>query len=131
VVGRGETFDIVLAMEVVEHVTDVQAFVAACCRGVRPGGFLAMATLNRTLRAFALAIVGAEYVLGWLPKGTHQWDRFVTPEELALAIEASGFAVTDRTGVVYNPLRDQWSLSRDMAVNYMVVAARPDDRVRP
>lgn len=126
VVGRGERFDIVLAMEVVEHVTDVQAFVTACCLGVRPGGFLAMATLNRTLRAFALAIVGAEYVLGWLPKGTHQWEKFVTPEELTLAVEASGFAVTDRTGIVYNPLRDQWSLSRDMAVNYMVLAARPE-----
>lgn len=124
VVGRGETFDIVLAMEVVEHVTDVQAFVRACSRGVKPGGFLAMATINRTLRAFALAIVGAEYVLGWLPRGTHQWDRFVTPEELALAIEATGLTVTDRTGVVYNPLRDQWSLSRDLAVNYMVLAAR-------
>jgi 2-polyprenyl-6-hydroxyphenyl methylase / 3-demethylubiquinone-9 3-methyltransferase len=127
VVGRGERFDVVLAMEVIEHVADVQAFVTACCQGVRPGGFLAMATLNRTLRAFALAIVGAEYVLGWLPRGTHQWERFVTPEELALAIEASGFEVTDRSGVVYNPLRDRWSLSRDLAVNYMVLAARPDE----
>jgi 2-polyprenyl-6-hydroxyphenyl methylase/3-demethylubiquinone-9 3-methyltransferase len=111
-------------MEVVEHVSDVQAFVRACSQVVRPGGFLAMATLNRTMRAFALAIVGAEYVLGWLPKGTHQWDRFVTPEELTLALEAANLTVTDRQGVVYNPLRDHWSLARDMSVNYMVLAAR-------
>jgi len=122
VVARGETFDIVLAMEVVEHVADVQAFINACARAVKPGGFLAMATLNRTLRSFALAIVGAEYVLGWLPKGTHQWEKFVTPEELTLAIEAAGFAVVDQQGVVYNPLRDQWSLARDVGVNYMVLA---------
>lgn len=124
VVARGEAFDVVLAMEVVEHVADVDAFVAACCRAVKPGGLLVMATINRTARAFALAIVGAEYVLGWLPRGTHQWDRFVTPEELTLAIEAQGLSIASRDGVVYNPLRDQWSLSRDMAVNYMVVAAR-------
>jgi 2-polyprenyl-6-hydroxyphenyl methylase/3-demethylubiquinone-9 3-methyltransferase len=122
VAARGETFDIVLAMEVVEHVADVQAFITACTRAVKPGGFLAMATLNRTLRSFALAIVGAEYVLGWLPKGTHQWERFVTPEELTLAIEAAGFSVVDQQGVIYNPLRDQWSLSRDVGVNYMVLA---------
>jgi 2-polyprenyl-6-hydroxyphenyl methylase/3-demethylubiquinone-9 3-methyltransferase len=122
VVARGETFDIVLAMEVVEHVADVQAFVTACTRAVKPGGVLGIATLNRTLRAFALAIVGAEYVLGWLPKGTHQWEKFVTPAELALALEAAGFAVADQQGVVYNPLRDQWSLSSDVGVNYMVVA---------
>jgi 2-polyprenyl-6-hydroxyphenyl methylase/3-demethylubiquinone-9 3-methyltransferase len=124
VVGRGERFDIVLAMEVVEHVTDVSAFVGACAQGVKPGGLLVMATLNRTLRAFALAIVGAEYVLGWLPKGTHQRDKFVTPDELSRAIEGAGLTVTDLSGVVYNPLRDQWSLSRDTAVNYMALAAR-------
>ncbi len=122
VAARRETFDMVLAMEVVEHVADVQAFVEACARAVRPGGALVMATLNRTLRAFALAIVGAEYVLGWLPKGTHQWDKFVTPDELEDAIEAGGLAMTDRRGVVYNPLTDAWSLARDTSVNYMVAA---------
>jgi 2-polyprenyl-6-hydroxyphenyl methylase/3-demethylubiquinone-9 3-methyltransferase len=123
-VARGETFDAVLAMEVVEHVADVALFVTACTQAVRPGGVLVMATINRTLRAFALAIVGAEYVLGWLPKGTHQWEKFVTPEELTLAIENQGMTVTDLGGVVYNPLRDLWSLSRDTAVNYMALAVK-------
>ena len=124
VVARGERFDVVLAMEVVEHVSDVTAFVNACGAAVKPGGILVMATINRTLRAFALAIVGAEYVLGWLPRGTHQWDKFVTPEELRTAVAATGLTVADVRGVVYNPLRDQWALSTDTAVNYMVLAVR-------
>jgi 2-polyprenyl-6-hydroxyphenyl methylase/3-demethylubiquinone-9 3-methyltransferase len=124
-VAEGARFDIVLAMEVVEHVADVSLFTAECCRAVAPGGLLVMATLNRTLRAFALAIVGAEYVLGWLPKGTHQWDKFVTPAELAAAIAGGGLAVTDEAGVVYNPLAGTWRLSDDMAVNYMVLAKAP------
>jgi 2-polyprenyl-6-hydroxyphenyl methylase/3-demethylubiquinone-9 3-methyltransferase len=98
--------------------------VRACGEAVRPGGLLGLATINRTLRAFALAIVGAEYVLGWLPRGTHRWEKFVTPEELTLTVEAAGLVVTDLAGVVYNPLRDQWSLSRDTAVNYMALAAK-------
>jgi 2-polyprenyl-6-hydroxyphenyl methylase/3-demethylubiquinone-9 3-methyltransferase len=124
VVARGERFDLVLAMEVVEHVADVEAFVAAACAAVKPGGLLVMATINRTLRAFALAIVGAEYVLGWLPRGTHQWEKFVTPGELTDAIEAGGLAVADTRGVVYNPLTDRWILARDTAVNYMIAAER-------
>jgi 2-polyprenyl-6-hydroxyphenyl methylase/3-demethylubiquinone-9 3-methyltransferase len=124
VAARGERFDLVLAMEVVEHVSDVPAFVRACGAAVKPGGLLVMATINRTLRAFALAIVGAEYVLGWLPRGTHQWDRFVTPEELREAIRAAGLTPRDLRGVVYNPLRDAWGLSRDAAVNYMITAER-------
>jgi 2-polyprenyl-6-hydroxyphenyl methylase/3-demethylubiquinone-9 3-methyltransferase len=124
VVARGERFDLVLAMEVVEHVPDVQAFVAACCAAAKPGGLLVMATINRTLRAFALAIVGAEYVLGWLPRGTHEWDKFVTPEELEEATYAGGLSLSDVSGVVYNPLRDTWTLSRDTSVNYMATAER-------
>ena len=125
VARRGERFDLVLAMEVVEHVADVPAFVGACCRAVKPGGLLVMSTLNRTLRAYALAIVGAEYILGWLPRGTHQWDKFVTPDELADAVEARGLSVADTRGVSYNPLADGWSLSRDTGVNYMLAAERP------
>ena len=124
VAGQGKRFDLVLAMEVVEHVPDMPAFVAACCEAVRPGGLLFLATINRTARAFALAIVGAEYVLGWLPRGTHDWTKFVTPDELGRAVEGGGLRVTDEAGVVYNPLADRWSLSRDTAVNYMMTAAR-------
>ena len=119
-----ERFDIVLAMEVVEHVTDVPAFVASCCEIVRPGGLLVMATINRTLRAYALAIVGAEYVLGWLPRGTHRWEKFVTPQELTAAIRAGRLHVTRLRGIVYNPLADAWSLSHDTAVNYILAAER-------
>ncbi len=124
VVARGERFDIVTAMEVVEHVSDVRAFVATCCTAVKPGGLIFMATLNRTLRSYALAIVGAEYILRWLPKGTHQWEKFVTPDELRDAIRAGGLSTQETVGVVYNPLADSWSLSRDTAVNYMLVASR-------
>jgi 2-polyprenyl-6-hydroxyphenyl methylase / 3-demethylubiquinone-9 3-methyltransferase len=118
----GEHFDIVLAMEVIEHVTDVNLFIRRCAEMVRPGGLMITATLNRTLKAFALAIVGAEYVLRWLPRGTHQWDKFVTPEELAHHLKSNKLAVTEQAGVVYSPFADRWSLSSDMDVNYMVVA---------
>lgn len=117
-----ETFDIVLAMEVVEHVTDIRLFIATAARLVRPGGLLFVATLNRTLKSFALAIVGAEYILRWLPRGTHQWDKFVTPTELELAISQSGLQISHQTGVIYNLLADRWQLSTDMDVNYMIVA---------
>jgi len=120
----GERFDVVLAMEVVEHVVDVPAFVATCASMVKPGGLLMMATLNRTLKSFALAIVGAEYILRWLPRGTHQWDKFVKPEELETAIEGNGLRVIAERGVIFNPLADRWQLSSDMDVNYMLAAAR-------
>jgi 2-polyprenyl-6-hydroxyphenyl methylase/3-demethylubiquinone-9 3-methyltransferase len=118
----GEQFDVVLAMEVVEHVIDVPAFVATCASLVKPGGLFFAATLNRTLKSFALAIVGAEYVLRWLPRGTHQWDKFVTPDELARHLANNKLTITEQAGVVYNPLADRWSISSDMDVNYMVVA---------
>ncbi|HZP79949.1 MAG TPA: bifunctional 2-polyprenyl-6-hydroxyphenol methylase/3-demethylubiquinol 3-O-methyltransferase UbiG [Pseudolabrys sp.] len=118
----GERFDIVLAMEVVEHVTDVGLFVETCAAMVKPGGLMVTATLNRTLKSFALAIVGAEYVLRWLPRGTHQWDKFVTPQELERALEQAGLKVIHERGVIYNLLADRWQLSDDMDVNYMMVA---------
>src|ERR1700742_3904326 len=120
----GDQFDIVLAMEVVEHVADVPLFVGSCADMVKPGGLMIAATLNRTLKSFALAIVGAEYVLGWLPRGTHQWDKFVTPNELEAALERHGLKVVDETGVIYNLLADRWQISTDMDVNYMVTAEK-------
>jgi 2-polyprenyl-6-hydroxyphenyl methylase / 3-demethylubiquinone-9 3-methyltransferase len=120
----GERFDVVLAMEVVEHVTDVNLFVRRCGEMVQPGGLMILATLNRTLKSFALAIVGAEYVLGWLPRGTHRWDRFVTPNELEIALELAGLRVIDERGVIYNLFADRWQLARDTDVNYMVTAER-------
>jgi 2-polyprenyl-6-hydroxyphenyl methylase/3-demethylubiquinone-9 3-methyltransferase len=122
--AANERFDMVLAMEVVEHVADVKSFVATCASMVKPGGLMIAATLNRTLKSFALAIVGAEYVLRWLPRGTHQWDKFVTPNELELALERAGLDVTGERGVIYNLLADRWQLSSDMDVNYMLVAER-------
>jgi 2-polyprenyl-6-hydroxyphenyl methylase/3-demethylubiquinone-9 3-methyltransferase len=121
----GERFDVVLAMEVVEHVADVSLFVKLTGGMVKPGGLMIAATLNRTLKSFALAIVGAEYVLRWLPRGTHQWDKFVTPNELEIALDRAGLGLIDETGVVYNPLADRWRLAADMDVNYMVTAERP------
>ena len=112
-------------MEVVEHVVDVPAFVETCAAMVKPGGLIFAATINRTLKSFALAIVGAEYVLRWVPRGTHQWDKFVKPEELELALEDAGLEVIGERGVIYNLLIDRWQLSSDMDVNYMVVAQRP------
>ena len=119
-----ERFDIVLAMEVVEHVADLELFTGHAAAMVRPGGLMIAATINRTLKSFALAIVGAEYVLGWLPRGTHQWDKFVTPDELEIAMERAGLATTDERGVIYNLLADRWELSTDTDVNYMVAAER-------
>jgi 2-polyprenyl-6-hydroxyphenyl methylase / 3-demethylubiquinone-9 3-methyltransferase len=121
---EGQTFDVVLAMEVVEHVTNMRRFAKTAVGLVKPGGLFAASTLNRTLRSFALAIVGAEYVLGWIPKGTHRWERFVTPDELSEACRAAGCRERRRVGVVYDPLRRAWRLSRDTAVNYMLAAKR-------
>ncbi|MBN9263941.1 MAG: bifunctional 2-polyprenyl-6-hydroxyphenol methylase/3-demethylubiquinol 3-O-methyltransferase UbiG [Hyphomicrobium sp.] len=124
-VAEGRTFDCVLCLEVVEHVPDVAAFIATCAKLVRPGGLMVLSTINRTLKSYALAIVGAEYILRWLPVGTHQWDRFVTPDELARHADAAGLTMSAREGLVYNPLTDAWSLSQDLDVNYMASASRP------
>jgi 2-polyprenyl-6-hydroxyphenyl methylase / 3-demethylubiquinone-9 3-methyltransferase len=120
----GERFDIVLAMEVVEHVADVPLFMRCCADMIRPGGLIIAATLNRTVKSFALAIIGAEYVLGWLPRGTHRWDKFLRPDELEAMVTQTGLQVRDETGVVYNPLTDAWRLSSDMGVNYMLTAEK-------
>lgn len=120
----GERFDVVLNMEVVEHVADVDLFVARTAEMVKPDGLMFMATINRTLKALGLAIIGAEYVLRWLPRGTHQYEKLVRPAELEQALAKTGLTVTDRAGVTYNPLADRWGLSKDMDVNYMLLAER-------
>lgn len=121
----GESFDIVLNMEVVEHVADVDFFMRTCASMVRPGGLMFVATINRTLKARALAIFAAEVVLRWLPRGTHQYEKLVTPEELEAPLKADGMEIVERKGVFYNPLQDRWNLSPDTDVNYMVLARRP------
>lgn len=123
--AAGEKFDIILNMEVVEHVSDVDFFLSTCASMVRPGGLMFIATINRTMKAAALAIVGAEYVLRWLPRGTHQYEKLVRPEEIEGRLSASGMQIKERTGVFFSPLSNQWNLSRDMDVNYMMLAERP------
>ena len=120
----GERFDVVLAMEVIEHVADVDLFIEAAADLVKPDGLMFVATLNRTMKSFALAIVGAEYILRWIPRGTHQWDKFITPDELELALEQAGLRVTGETGVIYNLFADRFQLSTDMDANYMIVAEK-------
>ncbi|KRQ13231.1 bifunctional 2-polyprenyl-6-hydroxyphenol methylase/3-demethylubiquinol 3-O-methyltransferase UbiG [Bradyrhizobium manausense] len=117
-----ERFDIVLAMEVIEHVVDVGVFLKRCASMLKPNGLMVVSTLNRNWKSFALAIVGAEYVLRWLPPGTHEWNKFVTPDELTKHLLDNRLVITEQTGVVYSPFADKWTLSSDMDVNYMVVA---------
>ncbi|MBV9290217.1 MAG: bifunctional 2-polyprenyl-6-hydroxyphenol methylase/3-demethylubiquinol 3-O-methyltransferase UbiG [Hyphomicrobiales bacterium] len=123
--GEPRRFDVVCAMEVLEHVADPAGFVALAAALVSAGGLFLAGTLNRTLKSFAFAIVGAEYVLNWLEPGTHKWEQFVTPEELSAAARAAGLRVMERRGVVYNPLRRSWRLSSDMGVNYLFAAKKP------
>lgn len=122
--ANGEKFDIILNMEVVEHVADVDLFLTSCADMLNPGGLMFIATINRTMKARALAIIGAEYILRWLPRGTHQYERLVRPTEITAPFNACGLTLVDQTGVFYNPLQDQWNLSRDMEVNYMMVFER-------
>ncbi len=123
--ATGARYDIVLNMEVVEHVDNVPLYMASCAGLVAPGGLLFTSTINRTPRAWALAIVAAENVLRWLPRGTHEYRRFLTPDEIGVLNRRNGLVERDRSGVVFYPLADEWRLSRDLGVNYMVVAARP------
>jgi 2-polyprenyl-6-hydroxyphenyl methylase/3-demethylubiquinone-9 3-methyltransferase len=110
-------------MEVVEHVADLDAYLKACAGLIKPGGLMFVATLNKTLKALALAKIGAEYVLGWLPRGTHDWNRFVEPAKLRQMLEESGLNVLKTQGVAFNPLAWDWHLSSDVDVNYMIVAS--------
>lgn len=124
--SAGETFDVVLNMEVVEHVADPQAFLTACQTLLKPGGLMICSTLNRNPKSFMMGIIGAEWVMRWLPKGTHDWSKFITPEELYALLEKAGLRPVDRKGMVFNPLRWDWSLSdRDLSVNYVTASVKP------
>ena len=122
--AAGEKFDLILNMEVVEHVADVDLYLKSCADMVKPGGLMFVATINRTLKAYGLAIVGAERVLRWLPKGTHQYEKLVKPSEIEAALVPAGLNIMDRVGVTYNPILDRWGKSKDMAVNYMLLTKR-------
>ena len=118
--AAGETFDVVLSLEVVEHVADVDLFLDSCAALVRDGGAIALATLNRTPKAFMFGIIGAEYVMRWLPRGTHNWRKFVRPSELAAGLRRNGIDVADISGLSFNPLTDEWRASTDVSVNYIL-----------
>ncbi len=121
----GDDFDAIINMEVIEHVAEPAAYISACAALLRPGGVMISSTLNRTLRSFALAVVGAEYILGWLPKGTHDWQRFLTPRELGAMFEDAGLTEVDCKGFVYNPLYRSWSISdSDTSINYVTTCIR-------
>jgi len=123
--AAGERFDVVLNMEVVEHVADPLAYLTACHDLLKPGGLMICSTLNRNAKSFALAIVGAEWVMRWLPKGTHDWQKFITPDELYALIRRAGLDPVDRKGMVFNPVSWRWSLSdRDLSVNYVTASIR-------
>lgn len=123
--AAGEQFDVVLNMEVVEHVADPLAYLTACQTLLRSGGLMICSTLNRNAKSFAMAIVGAEWVMRWLPKGTHDWRKFITPDELASLITEAGLSVVDRKGMVFNPVAWRWSLSaRDLSVNYVTTSVK-------
>ncbi|MBV7395270.1 bifunctional 2-polyprenyl-6-hydroxyphenol methylase/3-demethylubiquinol 3-O-methyltransferase UbiG [Mameliella sediminis] len=122
----GERFDVVLNMEVVEHVADPLAYLTACQQLLKPGGLHICSTINRNPKSFAMAIVGAEYVMRWLPKGTHEWHKFITPDELYDLMRRAGLEPVDRKGFVFNPVSWTWRLSdRDLSVNYVTAALKP------
>lgn len=125
-VATDRTFDVVLNIEVIEHVSDIEAFMTACSALVRPGGLMIGATLNRTVKSLALAKIGAEYVMGWVPPGTHDWQKFVKPSEFAAHLRRGGMVVNDLTGLNLNPLSGEWTLGGDLEINYLISANRPE-----
>ena len=123
--AAGEAFDVVLNMEVVEHVADPLAYLTACQQLLRPGGLMICSTLNRNPKSFMMAIIGAEWVMRWLPKGTHDWAKFITPDELYDLIRRAGLEPVDRKGMVFNPVSWRWGLSdRDLSVNYVTASVK-------
>ena len=125
--AAGEKFDVILNMEVIEHVADRDSFLKCCAEMLKPGGIMFIATLNRTLKAMGLAVIGAEYILRWLPRGTHDWSKFITPDEMRKSIADCELTLEELVGVGYNPLADRWSLGKDTDVNYMMLVSKPAD----
>ncbi|NRB03924.1 MAG: bifunctional 2-polyprenyl-6-hydroxyphenol methylase/3-demethylubiquinol 3-O-methyltransferase UbiG [Rhodobacteraceae bacterium] len=124
--AAGEQFDAVLNMEVVEHVADPLAYLTACQTLLKPGGLMVCSTINRNPKSYMMAIIGAEHVMRWLPKGTHEWSKFITPDELFDLIRQGGLTPVDRQGFVFNPLTWSWRLSdRDLSVNYVTASTKP------
>ena len=124
--AAGEVFDVVLNMEVVEHVASPPAYLKACHDLLKPGGLMICSTLNRNPKSFLFGIIGAEYVMRWLPKGTHEWSKFITPDELYELLRGAGMDPVDKKGFVFNPIRWDWSISsRDLSVNYVTASVRP------
>lgn len=124
IVESGQTFDVVIALEVVEHVSDFDLFIDCCSALTSENGVLILATLNRTPKSFVLGIIGAEYILRWLPRGTHNWNKFVRPSEIAAALRRSDIEITDVSGLAYNPLSSTWQVSKDVSVNYIVMGEK-------
>ncbi len=122
---RREEFDAVICLEVIEHVPDPKIFLLECSKLVRPGGMLIVSTLNRTMKSYALAIVAAEYILDWVPRGTHDWQRFITDDEMTGMLRESGLVEPKFRGLVYDPVGDTWQLSHDVSVNYLVAGTKP------
>jgi len=125
IAASGEQFDVVLNMEVVEHVADPLGFLTACKDLLKEGGLLLCSTINRNPKSYLMAIIGAEHIMRWLPKGTHEWDKFITPDELFELIENAGLQPVDRKGFVFNPLTWSWSISaKDLSVNYVTASIK-------
>ncbi|MEM8572494.1 MAG: bifunctional 2-polyprenyl-6-hydroxyphenol methylase/3-demethylubiquinol 3-O-methyltransferase UbiG [Pseudomonadota bacterium] len=125
--ANGERFDVILNMEVVEHVADPQSYLDTCAELLKPGGLMICSTLSRNPKSYVMAIIGAEYIMRWLPKGTHEWQKFITPDELFAMIEKAGLTPVDRKGMVFNPIRWSWFLSeRDLSVNYVTASVKPE-----
>ena len=121
---KDEKFDVILNMEVIEHVSDVNLFINSCNKILAPNGIMIFASLNRTLISYGLAIIGVEYILGWLPKGTHDWSKFITPDELKILFSSNGLKIDEIIGMKYNPLFDSWKRSEDLSVNYLGLSSK-------